>query len=274
MIVIKAGGNGEMNMEEIYQDVAKLVQQGEKVVWIHGGSSETDRISRELDYSPRYVTSPSGHTSRYTDRKTLEIFTMVVAGRINKLVVERLQQLGLNAIGLSGLDGRLLEGKRKSIIRIKENGKLKILRGEYSGIIENINVHLLETLLGGGYIPVIAPVAISYEGEGLNVDGDRAAAAVGRALNAERMIIFTNVPGLLRDLEDQASVIPHIPAEEAEAYIERYARGRMKRKLLGAVEGIQGGVGQVIIADGRVKNPLTKALAGQGTVIKARNGSS
>ncbi len=268
MIVIKAGGNGELNMEGIYRGVASLVQEGEKVVWVHGGSSETDRISRELGHPPQYVTSPSGHTSRYTDRETWEIFSMVVAGRINKLVVERLQQLGVNAVGLSGLDGRLLEGKRKSVLRIRENGKLKVLRGEYSGVIENVNVRLIETLLEENYLPVVAPVAISYQSEGLNVDGDRAAAALGGALCAERVVILTNVPGLLRDPGDEASLISRIPAEDLEEHLEEHAEGRMKRKLLGAMEALRGGVPGVIIADGRVKNPVRAALHGEGTVIE------
>jgi acetylglutamate/LysW-gamma-L-alpha-aminoadipate kinase len=197
----------------------------------------------------------------------LEIFAMVVAGRINKLLVERLQQLGVNAVGLCGLDGRLLEGKRKSALRIKENGKLKVLRGEYSGIVENVNVDLLRTLLDAGYLPVVAPVAISYQGEGLNVDGDRAAAAIGKALQAERVIILSNVPGLLRDVCDEGSLIPLVPSKEARDYLDRYAKGRMKRKILGAIEALQEGVGQVVIADGRVEHPLRRALAGQGTVL-------
>ncbi|MGD9029190.1 MAG: [LysW]-aminoadipate kinase [Anaerolineae bacterium] len=268
MIVVKAGGTGDLDIGAVCSDVAELLAAGEQVVLVHGGSHETTEISEKLGHPPRFVTSPSGHTSRHTDRRTLEIFAMVVGGRINKLLVERLQQLGVNAIGLCGLDGRLLEGKRKSALRIKENGKLKVLRGEYSGIIENVNVDLLRILLDAGYVPVVAPVAISYQGDGLNVDGDRAAAAIGKALQAERVVILSNVPGLLRDVCDESSLIPHIPSEQARDYLNRYAKGRMKRKILGAVEALQEGVGQVIIADGRVEQPLQRALAGQGTVLR------
>ena len=268
MIVVKAGGNGNLDIEAVCRDVAELVQEGQQVVLVHGGSNETTRISEQLGHPPRFVTSPSGHTSRYTDRETLEIFAMVVAGRINKLLVERLQQLGVNALGLCGVDGRLLEGKRKSALRIKENGKLKVLRGEYSGIIERVNADLLRSLLLAGYVPVVAPVAISYESEGLNVDGDRAAAAIGTALQAQRVVILSNVPGLLRDVRDEGSLIHHVPTEQAEDYLRRYAKGRMKRKVLGAVEALRDGVEQVIIADGRVDQPLRRALAGQGTVLR------
>lgn len=267
MIVVKAGGNGDLDTGAMCSDIAGLVKAGEQVVLVHGGSSETNRISELLGHPPRFVTSPSGHTSRHTDRETLEIFAMVVAGRVNKLLVEQLQQLGVNAIGLSGMDGRLLEGKRKSALRIKENGKLKVLRGEYSGIIEKVNADLLRTLLDAGYVPVVAPVAISYQGEGLNVDGDRAAAAIGQALQAEQMVILSNVPGLLRDECDESSLIPHIQSGKVREYMDRYANGRMKRKILGAEEALQEGVGQVIIADGRVEQPLVCALAGKGTIL-------
>jgi acetylglutamate/LysW-gamma-L-alpha-aminoadipate kinase len=255
-------------MGAVCKDVAVLVQQGKQAILVHGGSHETNVLATDLGHPPRFVTSVSGHSSRYTDRKTLEILIMVAAGRINKLLVEQLQQLGVNAIGLSGLDGRLLEGQRKSSLRIVENGKRKVLRGEYSGMIERVNTPLLRALLQIGCLPVIAPLAISYEQEALNVDGDRAAAAIGSALQAETLLILSNVPGLLRELSDEASLIPHVPRARAEEYLDRYAQGRMKRKVLGAIEALNDGVGQVIIADGRVAQPLQRALAGQGTVIQ------
>jgi acetylglutamate/LysW-gamma-L-alpha-aminoadipate kinase len=268
MIVVKAGGSEGMNHSAVCTDVAALVQQGQQVVLVHGGSHETNVIAEQLAHPPRFVTSVSGHSSRYTDRKTLEIFIMVAAGRINKRLVEQLQQLGLNAIGLSGLDGRLLEGQRKSSLRIVENGKRKVLRGEYSGKIERVNAPLLQTLLQAGYVPVVAPLAISYDHEALNVDGDRAAAAIGSALRAETLIVLSNVPGLLRSISDEASLIPRIPQARAQEYLDQYAKGRMKRKMLGAIEALNDGVAQVIIADGRVHQPLQSALAGQGTVVQ------
>jgi acetylglutamate/LysW-gamma-L-alpha-aminoadipate kinase len=268
MIVVKAGGGEGLDVEAVVADVAELVRGGERVVLVHGGSHETNVISEKLGHPPRFVTSVSGHSSRYTDRETLEIFAMVVAGRVNTLLVERLQQLGVNAVGLSGVDGRLLEGKRKSVLRILADGKRKVLRGEYSGKIERVNADLLRALLEAGYTPVVAPLAISTESEALNVDGDRAAAAVGAALKADRVIILSNVPGLLRDVADESTLVPHIPAARAREVLDRYAQGRMKRKLLGAIEALENGVGQVVIADGRVDRPLQRALAGQGTVVE------
>jgi acetylglutamate/LysW-gamma-L-alpha-aminoadipate kinase len=268
MLVIKAGGGEGLDTEAVITDVAELVKQGQQVVLVHGGSHETNVISEKLGHPPRFVTSVSGHSSRYTDRETLEIFVMVTAGKINKLLVERLQQLGVDAVGLSGIDGRLLEAKRKASLRIVENNKRKILRGEYSGKIEKVNAKLLTTILEAGYTPVIAPNAISYESEALNVDGDRAAAAIAAALKAETLLILTNVPGLLKDVDDEDSLITNIPQSQAADYLDRYAKGRMKRKILGAVEAMRDGVGQVMIADGRAESPVSKALAGQGTVIK------
>jgi acetylglutamate/LysW-gamma-L-alpha-aminoadipate kinase len=267
MIVVKAGGSTGVDTEAVCADVAALVHQGQQVVLVHGGSHETNVISEKLGHPPRFVTSVSGHSSRFTDRQTLEIFAMVTAGRINKLLVERLQQLGVNAVGLSGLDGRLLEARRKDSLRILDNGKRKVLRGEFSGRIEKVNVPLLQTLLSAGYVPVVAPLATSYESEALNVDGDRAAAAIGSALKARTLVILSNVPGLLRDLSDETSLIAHIPLLQAQGHLDRYAQGRMKRKLLGAIEALHDGVEEVIIADGRVPHPLQQALAGHGTVI-------
>jgi acetylglutamate/LysW-gamma-L-alpha-aminoadipate kinase len=268
VIVVKAGGSAGLDVNAVCADVAELAKHGEKIILVHGGSEETNVISEKLGHPPRFVTSVSGHVSRYTDRETLEIFAMVTAGRINKLLVERLQQLGANAVGLSGLDGRLLEAKRKPALRIIENGKRKVLRGDYSGMIEHVNADLLEALLAAGYTPVIAPLAISYQAEALNVDGDRVAAAIGAALKADTLVILSNVPGLLRDFPDESTLIAHLSAKDAPAALDQYAQGRMKKKVLGAVEALNAGVVKVILADGRVAQPVRQALVGSGTTIE------
>jgi len=268
MLVVKVGGNYGVDIEGVCEDIAALVRMGENVVLVHGGSREMDTISQKLEKPPRFVTTPSGFQSRYTDRETLEIFAMVVAGKINKLLVERLQGLGVNAVGLSGLDGRLLSGKRKGTVIAIENGKKRVLRGDYGGKVEEVNTPLLRLLLDGGYTPVVAPLAISEEGEALNVDGDRVAAAIAGALRAELLVVLSNVPGLLKDPADEGSLIPHVLRARAREFLERYARGRMKKKLLSAIEALEQGVGKVVLADGRVENPVFKALEGQGTVME------
>jgi len=237
------------------------------VVLVHGGSAEANALGEAVGYPPRFVTSPSGFTSRYTDRKTLEIFSMAVNGKVNSLLVEQLQTLGVNAFGLSGLDGQVMVAKRKAAIRIIENGKRKMLRNDYTGKIHAVNANLLHMLLKAGYTPVIAPLAVSEQGEALNVDADRAAAMVAAALKVDTLLLLTAVPGLLRKFPDESSLIKNISIKELDDALE-IAQGRMKKKVLGSAEALTGGVGQVIIADGRAENPISNALDGNGTVLK------
>ncbi len=266
MIVVKIGGANGINLGAVCADIAAYVKGGQKLAVTHGGSGETNTISEQLGHPPRFVTAASGFTSRYTDRATLEIFAMVTAGKINTLLVERLQRLGVNALGLSGVDGRLMVAKRKDAIRIVENGKQRILRDDYTGKIESVNDSLLTLLIDAGYTPVIAPLAISPEGDALNVDADRAAAMVAGAARAERLVILSNVPGLLRRFPDESTLIAHIDKAQVERSLE-FAEGRMKKKVLGAREALALGVRQVVFADGRVEHPIQDALGGKGTVI-------
>lgn len=267
MIVIKVGGGAGIDYDALCADIAQLWSAGRQLVLLHGGSHETNLLAERLGQPPRFVTSPSGYTSRYTDRATLEIFMMAYAGKVNKLIVERLQRLGVQAVGLAGLDGRLLEGQRKSTIRIIEDGKQRVLRDDWTGTIERVNVGLLTLLLGSGYLPVVAPLASSSAGEAINVDGDRAAAAVAAALGAETLLLLSNVPGLLRAFPDESSLIARIPRAEVEEYLP-VAQGRMKKKVLGAAEALTGGVGRVVLGDARSAQPVSRALAGAGTVIE------
>jgi [amino group carrier protein]-L-2-aminoadipate 6-kinase len=266
MIVIKIGGAQGVNLDAICKDVAALAQQGQQVLLVHGGSSETNDISTRLGHPPRFVTGVSGFTSRYTDHETLEIFAMVTAGKINTLLVERLQRFGVNAFGFSGVDGRAMLAHRKEAIRIIENGRKIMLRDDYTGKIETVNAGLIQLLLSNGYTPVIAPLALSPEGDALNVDADRAAAMVAGAVQAEALLLLTNVPGLMSKFPDESTLIPHIAFKDLDGALSM-AEGRMKKKVLGASEALELGVGRVIFADGRVDHPVLDALAGKGTTI-------
>ncbi|AAF10984.1 N-acetylglutamate kinase [Deinococcus radiodurans R1 = ATCC 13939 = DSM 20539] len=266
MIVVKVGGSDGIDYDAVCADLAERWQAGEKLILVHGGSGETNRVAEALGHPPKFVTSPSGYTSRFTDRQTLEIFEMVYCGKMNKGLVERLQRLGVNAVGLSGLDGRIFEGKHKDSVRSVENGKVKVLRGDHTGTVEKVNTGLIELLLGAGYLPVLTPPAASYEGVAINVDGDRAAAQLAAALRAEALLLLSNVPGLLRDYPDEASLIREIPANDVESYLE-FAQDRMKKKVLGAAEAVAGGVGRVVFGDARAGKPISAALAGEGTVV-------
>ncbi|MCZ2128223.1 MAG: [LysW]-aminoadipate kinase [Anaerolineales bacterium] len=265
--VVKLGGTEGVDFSAICADAAELLQAGKKLVFVHGGSAEANALGEGLGAPPKMITSPSGYTSRYTDRKTLEIFLMAVNGKVNSLLTEQLQMLGVNAFGLCGLDGRLMQAVRKESIQSVENGKRKIIRDDYTGKIERVNGNLLLSLLDMGCLPVIAPVAVSEKGEALNVDADRAAAMVASALGAESLLLLTAVPGLMKNFPDESTLIRQLPQSQLAAASEA-AQGRMKKKVLGAEEALKGGVRRVVIADGRAQNPISNALAGNGTVIQ------
>jgi [amino group carrier protein]-L-2-aminoadipate 6-kinase len=265
--VVKLGGTAGVDFSAICNDAAELLKQGKQLIFVHGGSAEANSLGEALGTPPKMITSPSGYTSRYTDRKTLEIFLMAVNGKVNSLLTEQLQMLGINAFGVCGLDGRLIQATRKDSIQSIENGKRKIIRDDYTGKIDRVDGHLLYLLLHGGYLPVIAPVAVSEKGEALNVDADRAAAMVASALKAETLLLLTAVPGLMKNFPDESTLIRQLPQSQLSMAGEA-AQGRMKKKILGAEEALQGGVNRVIIADGRIQNPISNALAGNGTVIQ------
>ena len=264
-IVVKIGGSNGVATTNIVCEIAQCVADGQRIVVLHGGSDLTNTLSERLGHPVRMITSPGGMVSRYTDSETLSIYAMAVAGQINTDLVASLQRQGVNALGLAGVDGRLLLARRKSAIRsVTPDGRVQILREDYTGQIEHVNDALLGQLLDVGYTPVIAPLALSMDGERLNVDGDRAASAVAVALHADALVIMTNVPGLLANPEDQASVINTIPTDQLADYVQ-YAHGRMRKKLLGAQEALQNGVPRVCIGS----NSLLDVLDGAGTVIES-----
>jgi acetylglutamate/LysW-gamma-L-alpha-aminoadipate kinase len=267
MLIVKIGGGTGIAIEPAVADLVDLIRGGRRAVLVHGASGETNLLAEKLGKPPRFVTSVSGIESRYTDRETLEIFEMAYCGKANKALVEAFQQRGVNAVGLSGLDGRIFEGKRKDTITILEGGKRKVLRGDYTGKVERVNVGLVGLLLDHGYFPVLCPPACSEAGEAVNVDGDTAAAMLAAALKAEEFLLLSNVPGLLRDLRDPGSLIPHIPAKRIDEFMS-VAQGRMKRKLMAASIALDAGIRRVVLADANVVQPVTAALQGRGTVIE------
>lgn len=267
-LVLKIGGAAGVATDRILDEVAQYLTQAgtdRRLVLVHGGSDLTNELAGKLGHEVRVLTSPGGMTSRYTDSETLRIYAMAVAGQINTELVAQLQRRGINALGLAGVDGRLLLARRKTAIRaLTPEGRVQIVRDDYTGQIEQVNAHLLNTLLDAGYIPVVAPLALSHEGDRLNVDGDRAAAAIAGALGAAELAIITNVPGLLRDPNEPRSLIRHIEAEQMEEY-SAYAQGRMRKKMLGAQEALASGVRRVFIGNA----DLTALLNGAGTIIEA-----
>jgi acetylglutamate/LysW-gamma-L-alpha-aminoadipate kinase len=268
LIVVKVGGGAGVDLDSVCADVAALGQGGNHVVVVHGTSAAADTLAQRMGVPARTLQSPSGYVSRYTDPETLEVYTMAAAGQVNKHLVTKLQALRVNAIGLSGVDGRLMGARRKDAVRAidPETGRQRVVRDDYTGRIEEINGSLLRLLLDAGYTPVIAPLALGMEGERLNVDGDRAAAMVAGAINADTLIILSNVPGLLANFPDESSLIRTLAYTEMDRAIN-IAGGRMKKKVLAAQEALQVGVKRIVLADSRRPDPIRAAMQGEGTVI-------
>jgi acetylglutamate/LysW-gamma-L-alpha-aminoadipate kinase len=257
-LVVKVGGSVGIDRAAVAADVAAVAASGERIVLVHGASAETDALATALGHPPATVVSPSGQQSRRTDRRTLEIFAMAALGVETFAYVELLRRHGVAAVGLFGA----LTGPRKNV-RALEGEKVVLLRDDFTGKVETVDLDALRALLDQGKVPVLPPLALSTEGDGLNVDGDRAAAAVAIALRADALVILTNVPGLLRSVDDPASVVADASLDEA----DELAQGRMKKKAMAARAAIDGGVKRVIVASGRIANPLSAALAGGGTLI-------
>lgn len=264
MIIVKIGGGKQINIDFILADFAKI---HEDKILVHGASETMNDIAELLGHKPQMVTSISGFESRLTDQKTMDILMMVYSGMVNKRIVEKLQSLGINAVGLSGLDGRLWEGRRKETIKIVQDGKRKVIRGDYTGRVEKVNVSLLRLLINNGYVPVVTVPGISYKSEAINLDNDRALAVMAGQIGANKIVSLFTAPGLLKDHADEKTLIKSINKEKLDEYF-KFAQGRMKKKLMGAKEALDLGVQEIYFGDGRVKYPITNALNGKGTIIK------
>ncbi|MDL1900258.1 [LysW]-aminoadipate kinase [Anaerolineae bacterium CFX9] len=260
MHILKIGGGAGVDHERALDDIAARIRAGERWVIVHGASDAANQLGEQVGYPARTITSVSGHTSRYNDARTIELFSMAAAA-VNQQMTAGLLARGVNAVGLASPN--VLYARRKTAIRALMNGRQVIIRDDYSGAIHAVNSDLLETLLNAGMTPVVAPLALGEAYERLNVDGDLAAAQIARALNADALVILSNVPGLLRDLCDPDSLVTEIPLNDLDRY-EHFASGRMKKKLLAAREAQ---IARVILADSRRDQPLTAALNGGGTQI-------
>ena len=265
LIVLKIGGDiyKEGLSESLIDDVKEAFLHG-GIIIVHGGGDEVTKIAERLGKKQVFVTSPSGIRSRYTDKETVEIYTMVMAGRINKLIVQQLISHGLPAVGLSGVDGSILRASRKKrLLIIDERGRKRIIEGGYTGKINEVNTKVLRILIENGYLPVIAPIALGKENELLNVDSDRVAASIAGALKAERLIFLTDVKGVMID----GKYVERIPLRKAERLISTIGSG-MDKKLLASTEALKSGVKKVVITSGFIESPIKKAInQTSGTVI-------
>lgn len=250
--------------ENILTDFCKALQE-EKLVLVHGGGYEVTDVAEKLGKKQRFIVSPEGIRSRYTDRETVEIYTMVMKGKINSEIVLALEGKGVKAVGISGFDGKLLVAERKKkLLTIDERGRRVAVEGGYTGKIINVNSAILETLLKEDYVPVVSPIAIGTEGEPLNVDGDRAAAYIAGGLKADRVVFLTDVSGVLID----GQLVKELTLMEANNSIREVGHG-MDKKILAAIEAVEHGAKESIISSGGLDNPITNSLKGENrTVIK------
>ncbi len=257
MITIKIGGSVVDNLHPTTISDIKKVAQQEGVIIVHGGGKEVTKVSEQLGKEPKFVTSPSGIKSRYTDKETAEIFTMVMSGRINKTIVRMLQKNGINAIGLSGVDAKVIQAERKKkLLIVNEKGRKQAIDGGYTGKISQVNASFIRSLLDQGLTPVISPIAISEESDFLNVDGDRAAAYVAGAVKADKVLFVTNVDGLLMD----EKLVTKLSLAEAKEIRPKIGPG-MEKKILAATEALDMGVKEALIGNGMRENPISSAIA-------------
>jgi len=265
MIVLKIGGDVfERGMNQALSQDIKSMLEHEKIVLVHGGGDEVTRVSEKLGKKQVFVTSPRGIKSRYTDEETVQIYTMVMTGRINKAIVQWLLSEGISAVGLSGIDAGILKAERKKqLLVLDERNRKRIIDGGYTGKIHQVNTGLLEILIKNSFVPLIAPVALGENYELLNVDSDRAAGQIAGALGAEKMIFLTDVKGLLLN----GKYVEKISLKEAEQLLPKIGTG-MDKKVLASIEALKAGAKETIITSGLTEKPITRAINHEaGTVI-------
>lgn len=257
MIVVKIGGSVVDGLHQTTMADLKKTSENSRLIIVHGGGKDVTITANKLGKAQEFVVSPSGIRSRYTDKETAEIYTMVMAGKLNKLIVRMLLRYNINAAGITGIDGGFLRADRKKkLVIINDRGRKMVIDGGYTGKINFVDPSLITLLLEKGYVPVISPVALSEDYDFLNVDGDRAAAYVAGALKASKVIFITNVNGLVLNNR----LITHMTVERAKEVLPRIGFG-MEKKVLAAIEALQMGVNEVVIASGETKKPFSKAIA-------------
>ena len=261
IVVIKYGGNAMINeqlKQQVMEDIALLWLIGVKVVLVHGGGPEISETMQKLGKQAEFVDG-----LRVTDQETVDIVQMVLAGSINKTLVNLLQMNGGKAMGISGMDGRLIEAK------------IKDERLGYVGDVVHVNIEPVTDLLEKGYIPVISTIGCDRDGNTYNINGDTAAAHIAGALGAERLIMLTDIAGILRDRNDPASLIPAITIDEArQLRTDGVISGGMIPKVECCIDAIHRGVKNAIIMDGRIPHSILMEILtdeGAGTMVSGGN---
>ncbi len=260
IVVVKYGGNAMVNealKEQVMGDIVLLQLIGVKIVLVHGGGPEISELMEKLGKKPEFVDG-----LRVTDKETVDIVQMVLSGKVNKTLVTLLAARGGHAIGLSGMDGSMI------------TAKIRDPRLGYVGKVTDVNIKPVTDLLEKGYIPVISTVGSDHDGNAYNINGDTAAAFSAGALGVERLIMMTDIDGILRDRNDPASLISELTVEEVDELTKSgVISGGMIPKVECCLEALQEGVKNVVILDGRVPHSILMELLtneGAGTWIHAK----
>ncbi|MBQ3064185.1 MAG: acetylglutamate kinase [Clostridia bacterium] len=258
VIVVKYGGNAMVNEElkqQVMEDIVLLHLIGVKIVLVHGGGPEISDLMKRLGMEPKFVDG-----LRVTDKETVDLVQMVLAGKVNKTLVNLLEMQGGKAMGISGMDGRLIEASPKDP------------RLGFVGNIDHVNIDPVTDLLEKGYIPVVSTVGCDDKGNTYNINGDTAAAYIASALHAERLIMMTDIAGILLDKNDPTTLIPELTVSEAKKLFDTgVISGGMIPKVKCCVDAVEHGVDNVIIMDGCVPHSILMELLtneGAGTMVK------
>ena len=263
MYIIKVGGGAAINLEGIVRDLATI--DGPAMV-VLGANAVRDQLAERLGTPKQTLTSVSGYASVFSDEQAIDAIMMAYAGLRCSRFVELCQRNGVNALGLSGIDGRAIQGQRNRGIRVREGGKTLIKR-DLSGKPESVNAALFHLLMDNGYVPVLTIPIIDEDGYAINSENDDIVNVLQQALRADHIVQLIEAPGFLEDREDPASLVPTLTQSELERR-EQQVEGRMKRKMLALRRLLETGASRVTIGDGRGHSPISDALAGKGTVIQ------
>jgi acetylglutamate/LysW-gamma-L-alpha-aminoadipate kinase len=263
MIVIKIGGSVVDGLHPSTLADIKAIAEKEKLIFVHGGGKEVTSTATKLGKEQKFIVSPGGVRSRYTDKETSEIYTMVMSGKINKAIVGMLLRQGIKAVGIAGIDGSILKAERKKkLVIVNEKGRKMVIDGGYTGKINDVDASLVNILVNNGYVPVVSPIALSEDFDFLNVDGDRAAAYVAGGVKADKVIFITNVNGLMLN----EKLVTGLTLEQAKEALPKIGFG-MEKKVLACTEALEMGVKEAIIASGQVDNPVSSAIAHQNCTV-------
>ncbi len=264
LLVVKLGGGEGLDLEAACDDLARIAAE-RPLILVHGVSAAMNQLCAELGVDVQNLISPSGHSSRYTPPAVRDIYVSA-ATSANERLVSGLCQRGVQAVGFVA-ENVALRAERKKAIRAIVNGRRRMVRDDHSGSIRGVDEASLSQALAQSQMPVLPPMAKSDDGL-LNVDGDRAAAAVAGAFQAANLVILSNVRGLYRQFPDEDSFVESVALADIDRALE-WAQGRMKRKVLAAQEALEAGVASAVIGDGRLPRPVSRALSGAGTRFTA-----